>query len=51
MGIRGFRLFLFVLILLASTKNLYADVTGSILGIVKDRSDAAVVGAKIVAAV
>src|SRR6516162_4437292 len=49
MGIRYFRVFLFVLIVLASTKNLYADVTGSILGVVKDRSDAAVVGAKVVA--
>src|SRR5499425_1213522 len=49
MGIRYFRVFLFVLIVLASTKNLYADVTGSILGVVKDRSDAAVVGAKIIA--
>jgi hypothetical protein len=49
MGIRYFRVFLFVLIVLASTKNLYADVTGSILGVVKDRSDAAVVGAKVTA--
>src|SRR5215469_15569794 len=49
MGIRYFRVFLFVLIVLASTKNLYADVTGSILGVVKDRSDAAVVGAKVIA--
>src|SRR5215471_9957308 len=49
MGIRYFRVFLFVLIVLANTKNLYADVTGSILGIVKDRSDAAVVGAKVIA--
>jgi len=46
---RVFRLFLFVLTILATTKILYADVTGSILGVVKDRSDAAVVGAKVVA--
>jgi len=46
---RVFRLFLFVLTVLTTTKILYADVTGSILGVVKDRSDAAVVGAKIVA--
>ena len=50
MGTRGFRLFLFVLTLVANTKISYADVTGSILGVVKDRSDAAVVGAKVVAA-
>src|SRR5215469_9054448 len=49
MGIRYFRVFLFVLIVLASAKSLYADVTGSILGVVKDRSDAAVVGAKVIA--
>lgn len=47
MWTRIFRLLLFVC--LASTKNLYADVTGSILGVVKDRPEAAVVGAKVVA--
>jgi hypothetical protein len=47
MWTRIFRLLLFVC--LASTKNVYADVTGSILGVVKDRSEAAVVGAKVVA--
>ena len=49
MGTRGFRVFLFVLTLVASTKISYADVTGSILGVVKDRSEEAVAGAKVVA--
>ncbi len=38
-----------VLIMMGSAGVLRADVTGSILGVVKDRSDASVVGAKIVA--
>ena len=48
MGNRIFRLFLIVLTILASAEMLYADVTGSILGVVRDRSDAVVGGAKIV---
>jgi hypothetical protein len=49
MGSRVLRLFLIVLTLLASANFLYADVTGSISGVVKDRSAAAIVGAKVVA--
>ena len=49
MGNRVLRLVLIVLTILASADILYADVTGSISGVVKDRSDAAVVGAKVVA--
>ena len=49
MGNRVLRLLLIVLTILASADILYADVTGSISGVVKDRSDAAVVGAKVVA--
>ena len=40
---------LMVLILFSNAPILRADVTGSILGVVKDRSDAAVAGAKVVA--
>jgi len=43
------RLLLIVLTILVSANILYADVTGSIQGVVKDRSDAAVVGAQVVA--
>jgi hypothetical protein len=46
---RVVRLLLIVLTILASANILYADVTGSIAGTVKDRSDAAVVGAQVVA--
>jgi hypothetical protein len=49
---RSFRVILvtsIVLILLASAVVLRADVTGSIQGTVKDRSEASVAGAKIVA--
>jgi len=49
MWTRCVRLLLIVLTILASANVLYADVTGSISGTVKDRSDAAVVGAKVVA--
>jgi hypothetical protein len=49
MGNRVLRLFLIVLTSLVSADILYADVTGSISGVVKDRSQAAVVGAKVVA--
>ena len=49
MGNRVLRLVLIVLTIFASAKVLYADVTGSISGVVKDKSDAAVVGAKVVA--
>jgi len=49
MGNCALRLCLIVLTCLASAKVLYADVTGSIAGVVKDRSEAAVVGARIVA--
>jgi carboxypeptidase family protein len=49
MGNRVLRLFLIVLTLLVSASFLYADVTGSISGVVKDRSEAAIVGAKVVA--
>src|SRR5215468_3437071 len=49
---RGNRLFLSilnVLILLASASALRADVTGSILGVVRDRSQGVVAGARVVA--
>ena len=46
MWTRIFRLLL--LVSLVSTKNLYADVTGSIQGVVKDRSEASVANAKVV---
>jgi len=49
MGNRVLRLVLIVLTTLVSADVLYADVTGSIGGVVKDRSDAAVAGAKVVA--
>jgi hypothetical protein len=49
MGNRVLRLVLIVLTTLVSANVLYADVTGSIGGVVKDRSDAAVAGAKVVA--
>src|SRR6516225_3344468 len=49
MGNRVLRLLLIVLTLLVSANVLYADVTGSISGTVKDRSEAAVAGAKVVA--
>ncbi len=48
MGNRIFRLVLIVLTILTSAEMLYADVTGSILGVVRDRSDAVVAGAKVV---
>jgi Carboxypeptidase regulatory-like domain len=48
MGNRAFRLFLIVLTLLTNADVLYADVTGSILGVVRDRSQAVVAGAQIV---
>jgi hypothetical protein len=48
MGNRPFRLFLIVLTLLINADVLYADVTGSILGVVRDRSQAVVGGAQIV---
>ena len=49
MGTRIVRLLLIVLIILVSGRVLYADVTGSIQGVVKDRSEAIVAGAKVVA--
>ena len=49
MGNRVLRLCLIVLTILTSADMLYADVTGSVAGVVKDRSEAAVVGAKVVA--
>ena len=48
MGNRPFRLFLIVLTMLATTDVLYADVTGSISGVVRDRTQAVVSGAQIV---
>jgi hypothetical protein len=45
MGNRVFRLVLIVLTLFSSASLLYADVTGSIQGIVRDRSEGAIVGA------
>ena len=48
MGNRVLRLLSIVLTILASAHVLYADVTGSISGTIKDRSDATVVGAKVV---
>ena len=47
-----FRIFfpiLIVLMILTSAALLHADVTGSILGVVHDRSQAVVAGAKVVA--
>jgi hypothetical protein len=49
MGTRLVRLLLIVLIILVSGRVLYADVTGSIQGVIKDRSEATVAGAKVVA--
>src|ERR1700746_1714200 len=52
MSKRHFRIFfpiLIVLIMLTSAALLRADVTGSILGVVHDRSQAVVAGARIVA--
>ena len=45
MGNRVFRLILIVLTFLVSAELLYADVTGSIQGVVRDRSQGAIVGA------
>ena len=45
---RPFRLFLIVLTIFINADVLYADVTGSILGVVRDRSQGAVSGARIV---
>jgi len=47
MGNRVFRLILIVLTLLLSANLLYADVTGSIQGVVSDRTQGAIVGAKL----
>ena len=47
MGNRVFRLILIVLTLFVSADLLYADVTGSIQGIVRDRSQGAIVGAHV----
>ena len=47
MGNRVFRLILIVLTLFVSADVLYADVTGSIQGIVRDRSQGAIVGAHV----
>jgi hypothetical protein len=47
MGNRVFRLVLIVLTLLLNAGLLYADVTGSIQGIVRDRSEGAIVGAQL----
>jgi hypothetical protein len=47
MGNRVFRLILIVLTLLSSARLLYADVTGSIQGVVSDRTQGAIVGAKL----
>ncbi len=47
MGNRVFRLVLIVLTLFVSADLLYADVTGSIQGIVRDRSQGAIVGAHV----
>ena len=47
MGNRVFRLVLIVLTLLSSAGLLYADVTGSIQGVVSDRTQGAIVGAKL----
>src|SRR5215813_6113907 len=46
---RKFVLVLIVLIMLASVSSVRADVTGSILGVVHDRSGAVVGGAQVVA--
>ena len=46
---RKFVLVLIVLIMLASVSGVRADVTGSILGVVHDRSGGAVAGAQVVA--
>src|SRR5215471_6979768 len=46
---RKFVLVLIVLIMLASVSSVRADVTGSILGVVHDRSGGAVAGAQVVA--
>jgi Carboxypeptidase regulatory-like domain len=45
---RPFRLFLIVLTIFINADVLYADVSGSILGVVRDRSQGAVSGARIV---
>ncbi len=47
MGNRVFRLVLIVLTLFSSAGLLYADVTGSIQGVVSDRTQGAIVGAKL----
>jgi hypothetical protein len=47
MGNRVFRLVLIVLTLLSSASLLYADVTGSIQGVVSDPTQGAIVGAKL----
>jgi hypothetical protein len=47
MGNRVFRLVLIVLTVFSSAGLLYADVTGSIQGIVRDRSEGAIVGAQL----
>jgi hypothetical protein len=47
MGNRVFRLVLIVLTLVVSAAQLYADVTGSIQGVVRDRSEGAIVGAQL----
>jgi len=47
MGNRVFRLVLIVLTLLSSARLLYADVTGSIQGVVSDSTQGAIVGAKL----
>src|SRR5215470_3677142 len=46
---RKFVLVLIVLIMLAGVSSVRADVTGSILGVVHDRSGGAVAGAQVVA--
>src|SRR5438034_7060196 len=48
MGNRLVRLFSIVLTILINADILHADVTGSILGVVRDRSQAVVVGAQLV---
>ena len=47
MGNRVFRLILIVLTMFVSANLLYADVTGSIQGVVSDRTQGALVGAKV----
>src|SRR5260370_10994538 len=47
MGNRVFRLVLIVLTLFSSAGLLYADVTGSIQGVVSDRTQGGIVGAKL----